>query len=125
MADIAVLGDERSILGFKPFGVDVHFFAEGSGSNAGSYVSSTGSSAGSSAGSIEDWFKGIVRMNYKLILVTETVAEKLKEQIDALWFKDLPVVLTIRGVGESSRVAFERLRRLVIKAVGTDLFQET
>jgi hypothetical protein len=35
------------------------------------------------------------------------------------------VVLTIRGVGESSRVAFERLRRLVIKAVGTDLFQET
>jgi vacuolar-type H+-ATPase subunit F/Vma7 len=114
MADIAVLGDERSIFGFKPFGVDVHF-----------YVKSSGSNAGSNAGSIEEWFKGIVRMDYKLILVTETIAEKLKEQIDALWFKELPVVLTIRGVGKSSRVAFERLRRLVIKAVGTDLFQET
>ena len=123
MADIAVLGDERSILGFKPFGVDVHFYSEGSGSIAGSEARSiAGSSEGSS---IEDWFKGIVRMDYKLILVTESIAGKLKEQIDALWFKELPVVLTIRGVGESSRVAFERLRRLVIKAVGTDLFQET
>jgi vacuolar-type H+-ATPase subunit F/Vma7 len=109
MADIAVLGDERSILGFKPFGVDVHFYGGGPGSDAGS---------------IEEWFKGIVRMDYKLILVTENIAGKLKEQLDALWFKELPVVLTIRGVGESSRVSFERLRRLVIKAVGTDLFQE-
>jgi vacuolar-type H+-ATPase subunit F/Vma7 len=118
MADIAVLGDERSILGFKPFGVDVHFYVKGSGPGAESADSK-------SAESMEEWFKGIVRMDYKLILVTETVAEKLKEQIDALWYKELPVVLTIRGVGESSRVAFERLRRLVIKAVGTDLFQET
>lgn len=105
MADIAVLGDERSILGFKPFGVDVYFYDKESGS-------------------IDEWFKGVVRKDYKLILVIETIAEKLKEQIDALWFKELPVVLTIRGVGESSRVSFERLRRLVIKAVGTDLFQE-
>jgi small neutral amino acid transporter SnatA (MarC family) len=49
----------------------------------------------------------------------------LKEQIDALWEKDLPVVLTIRGLGETSRVAFERLRGLVIKAIGTDLFKES
>jgi vacuolar-type H+-ATPase subunit F/Vma7 len=115
MADIAVLGDERSILGFKPFGVDVHFYAKGSGS---------GAESADTMDSMEEWFKGIVRKGYKLILVTEAVAEKLKEQIDALWFKELPVVLTIRGVGESSRVSFERLRRLVIKAVGTDLFQE-
>jgi vacuolar-type H+-ATPase subunit F/Vma7 len=105
MADIAILGDERSILGFKPFGVDVYFYDEESGA-------------------IDEWFKGVVRKDYKLILVLETIAEKLKEQIDALWFKELPVVLTIRGLGESSRVSFERLRRLVIKAVGTDLFQE-
>jgi vacuolar-type H+-ATPase subunit F/Vma7 len=105
MADIAVLGDERSILGFKPFGVDVYFYEK-------------------ELGSIDEWFKGVVRKDYKLILVIETIAEKLKEQIDALWFKELPVVLTIRGVGESSKASFERLRRLVIKAVGTDLFQE-
>jgi vacuolar-type H+-ATPase subunit F/Vma7 len=124
MADIAVLGDERSILGFKPFGVDIHFYAKGSGTGAGS-AGFRSQDSQDSPDSMEEWFKGIVRMGYKLILVTETVAEKLKEQIDALWFKELPVVLTIRGVGESSRVSFERLRRLVIKAVGTDLFQET
>ena len=106
MADIAVLGEERSILGFRPFGVDVYFY-EGGGESA------------------DEWFKGIVKKEYKLILVTENTAAKLKEQIDALWFREVPVVLTIRGVGESSRVSFERLRRLVIKAVGTDLFQES
>jgi len=106
MSDIAVLGEDRNISGFKPFGVDVYLF-EGKGET------------------ISEWFKEILKKDYKLILVTEGVSVKLKEQIDALWMKELPIVLTIRGMGETSRIAFERLRRLVIKAVGTDLFQES
>jgi len=48
----------------------------------------------------------------------------LKAQIEDLWEKQLPVVLTIRGLSESKGLAYDRLRRLVIKAIGTDLFKE-
>jgi vacuolar-type H+-ATPase subunit F/Vma7 len=105
MHSIAVLGEERNILGFKPFGVDVYLSHE---SNL----------------SLEEWFREIVKKKYRLILITETVANKLKAQIDELWERDFPVILTIGGVGKTSRMAFERLRSLVIKAVGTDLFKE-
>jgi V/A-type H+-transporting ATPase subunit F len=105
MASIAVLGEERTILGFKPYGVDVHFYTQ-------------------SAGPIEDWFREILKKDYRLIIITESVTGKLKEQIDALWEKELPVVLTVRGLGESTGAASQRLRMLVIKAVGTDLFKE-
>ena len=101
MASIAVIGEERNILGFKPFGVDVHFYSH-------------------KEEGIDDWFRSIVRKGYKLIIVSESIAVKLRQQIDALWEKELPVVLTIRGLGESTGVASERLRKLVIKAIGTD-----
>ena len=105
MANIAVVGEERNVIGFTPFGVDVYLSHE-------------------SGEDIEDWFRSIVRKEYKLILITETVAVRLKEQIQALWVKDFPVVLTISGLGETSSAAFDRLRGLVIKAVGTDLLKE-
>jgi V/A-type H+-transporting ATPase subunit F len=105
MASIAVLGAERNILGFQPFGVDVYFYHEGDEN-------------------MDEWFRQITKKDYKLILITESIAGQLQEQIDALWEKELPIVLTIRGLGETTRIAFERLRRLVIKAIGTDLFKE-
>jgi vacuolar-type H+-ATPase subunit F/Vma7 len=106
MADIAVVGEERNILGFKPFGVDVYLSQE-------------------SDENIEDWFRSIVKKEYRLILITETVARRLREQIQSLWERDFPVVLTISGLGETSSTAFDRLRSLVIKAVGTDLLKES
>ena len=105
MANIAVLGEERNVIGFRPFGVDVYLSHE-------------------SEKEIEDWFHSIVKKEYKLILITETVAAKLKGQIQSLWEKDFPVVLTISGLGETSSAAFDRLRSLVIKAVGRDLLKE-
>ncbi len=105
MSSIAVVGDERNILGFRPFGVDVHFYGQNSGDP-------------------DEWFRGIVKQGYKLIIVTESIAEMLKAQIEDLWEKQLPVVLTIRGLSESKGLAYDRLRRLVIKAIGTDLFKE-
>ncbi len=115
MSDIAILGEERNILGFKPFGIDVFFYHEEDREP-------------------EEWFREIVKRQYKLILVTDTVAVRLKTQIDELWEKELPVVLTISGLAASgpaaggpegtARPAFEHLRRLVIKAIGTDLFKE-
>ena len=105
MRSIAVLGEERNILGFKPFGVDIYLSHE-------------------SSESMQDWFKSILKREYRLILITETVAERLKEQIDELWEKDFPVILTISGLGKKTGFAFEHLRSLVIKAIGTDLFKE-
>ncbi len=105
MASIAVVGEERNILGFRPFGIDVYFYHDGDID-------------------INEWFKAIVKKDYKLILITDKIAVKLKEQIDILWERELPVVLTISSLGETSRLAFEHLRRLVIKAIGTDLFKE-
>jgi vacuolar-type H+-ATPase subunit F/Vma7 len=106
MANIAVVGEERNVLGFKPFGVDVYLSHE-------------------SNEEIEKWFRSILGKEYKLILITETVAARLQEQIQALWEKDFPVVLTISGLGETTSAAFERLRKLVIKAIGTDLLKES
>jgi vacuolar-type H+-ATPase subunit F/Vma7 len=106
-APIAVVGDERSILGFRPFGVDVHIAHQRPGDE-----------------SLGEWFDSIVRRGYRLILVTETVAAGVRARIDELWMRDFPVILTIRGMGESKRMAFEHLRGLIIKAVGTDLFKE-
>ena len=106
MSSIAVLGEERNVLGFKPFGVDVYLFYERDKDP-------------------EEWFKDIIKKKYDLIIVTESVAEKIKTQIDELWEKELPVVLTIRGLGEKARTSFDRLRKLVIKAVGADLLKES
>ena len=106
MSSIAVLGEERNILGFRPFGVDVYFYNEDDEK-------------------IDTWFNSVVKKDYKLIISTENIAVKVQEQIDVMWEKELPVVLTIRGLGETSRVSYERLRSLVIKAIGTDLFKET
>ena len=105
MASIAVLGEERNILGFKPFGVDIHFYSEGNEK-------------------VEEWFKNIAKKGYRLIIITESIAAMLRQEIDALWEKELPVVLTVRGLGETTGIASERLRKLVIKAIGTDLFEE-
>jgi vacuolar-type H+-ATPase subunit F/Vma7 len=105
---MAVIGEERNLMGFKPFGVDVFL-----------------SSERSSDTSLEEWFSSIVSGRYSLIMVTESIAEQVPEQLDALWRKDFPVVLTIRGAGPSRKLAFQRLRDLVIKAVGTDMFKET
>jgi len=105
MANIAVVGEERNVMGFKPFGVDVYLAHE-------------------VAEDLEEWFRSVLKKEYKLILITETVAKKLHEQIQALWEKDFPVVLTISGLGETTSGAFDRLRSLVIKAIGTDLLKE-
>ena len=105
MSSIAIVGEERNILGFKPFGVDVYLYETNK--------------------TPEEWFADILKKNYELIIITESIAEKVKEQIDELWEKELPVVLTIRGLGETTRTSFDRLRRLVIKAIGADLFKES
>ena len=105
MSSIAVLGKERNILGFKPFGVDVYLFHN-------------------NIKNADKWFADILKKRYELIIVTESIAEKIKDQIDELWEKELPVVLTIRGLGETTRSSFDRLRQLVIKAIGADLFKE-
>ena len=70
------------------------------------------------------FFKNIAKKGYRLIIITESIAVMLRQEIDALWEKELPVVLTVRGLGETTGIASERLRKLVIKAIGTDLFEE-
>lgn len=118
MGSIAVIGEERNILGFKPFGVDVYL--------AGERPQGQG---------LEEWFSAIVNRKYSLIMITEPVAEQVREQLDSLWERDFPVVLTIQGAGPTGGfapegagpakgLAFQRLRKLVIKAIGTDLFKE-
>jgi len=106
MDSIAVLGEKRNILGFKPFGVDVYFYTEGNIN-------------------IEELFKSIIKKKYKLILISESIAPKLKDQIEEIRKKELPVVLTIRGMGEKTSLAFEHLRSLVMKAIGIDIFKES
>jgi len=106
MDSIAAVGEERGLLGFKPFGVDVWLCSR-------------------DKSDIEELFKSVVKRNYKLILISESLALRLEDQINELRQRDLPVVLTIRGMGEKTSFAFEHLRSLVMKAIGTDIFKES
>ncbi|MFW6138274.1 MAG: V-type ATP synthase subunit F [Spirochaetota bacterium] len=105
MASIAVVGKNRTLLGFKPYGVDVYFYQEKE--------------------DISEWFSSIVKKGYTLIMVSEAVADELSQEIDQLWQKELPVILTIKGLKGPTGTSFDRLRKLVIRAIGTDIFRES
>ena len=66
--------------------------------------------------------KKIIRQDYGIIFVTETVALKVDDIIREYLYKVKPSIVVIPGLGERNNYAVSVLRLAIIKAVGTDLF---
>jgi V/A-type H+-transporting ATPase subunit F len=109
MSDIAVIGDRDSVLGFKALGVSTYFWNEETASNS------------------EEWKNAIdevVDKDYKIIFITEEYHKKCRERIEELYYRVFPVFIAIPNNKGTQKYGFEIVRRLVARAIGTDIFAQ-
>lgn len=98
---MAVIGDKDSIFAFKAVGVEV-FGAE------------TDAEA-------KTQIKKLAKENYKVIFITEDLAEKLEEYLDRYRTAPYPAVIPIPRGGASTGYAMTSLKRDMEKAIGADI----
>ncbi|NMA54874.1 MAG: V-type ATP synthase subunit F [Firmicutes bacterium] len=102
MPNIAVIGDNDSVLGFKAVGVTVFPVSE------------------------PDEVKAVLRSlardeTYRVIFITEEAAAAAKEQVANLQKRMTPVLTLIPGSRGSMGFGMEQIKRNVEKAVGADI----
>jgi len=102
MPDIALIGDEVSILGFKALGIEV--FPLKNPEEA------------------EETFKKI-KKEFNLIFITESFAKNILGLIEEI-SKERSCLVTIIPDLRTKGVARQRLRLLAKKAAGIDIFKE-
>ena len=103
MPDVAVIGDELSILGFKALGIEV--FPLKNPEEA------------------EETLKKI-KKEFNLIFITESFASKSLGLIEEISKERSCLITIIPDLSPAKGVARERLRLLARKAVGIDIFKE-
>lgn len=100
---IAILGSERSILGFKALGVQAF-----------------------SVKTQEDFEKvknNIEKDNYAVVFVTSKVAERFSKDLQDFYERSLPAVLIVPGSEKESKKGWEQLKRIIEKAAGTSIIE--
>jgi len=103
-AKIGAIGENDVMLIFKAVGVDV--FPANDIEIASSII------------------KKLVKEQYGIIFITETIAYKMDSLLNEYANKMLPSIVIIPGLGERNDFAIERLRQAIIKAVGADIISE-
>lgn len=63
-------------------------------------------------------------MRYKLIIVSETLAEQLSEQLKFYEAKSFPTILCLPEAKKSSNFALKNLVKKTKNALGLDIFKE-
>ena len=109
MSDIAIIGDRDSVLAFKALGVKTFFWNE------------------DTASTHEEWadaLNEIIKQDFKIIFITEDFHSKCRERIEELYYRVFPVIIAIPNNKGSKKYGFEIVRRLVARAIGTDIFAE-
>lgn len=107
MSDIAVIGDRDSVLAFKALGVSTYFWTD------------------ETASTEEEWksvLKEIVDKDYKIVFITEDYHLKCKNYIEELYYRVFPVFIAIPNNKGSKQYGFDLVRKLVARAIGTDIF---
>lgn len=100
---IAILGSKNSILGFKAIGLET--FA---------------------VQSIEDAkiLLKVAKSNlYAIIFITEDWAKKLRKEIDEIAGQALPAILTVPSPKGASKEGIRNLKKIVERAVGSDILK--
>lgn len=98
---MAVVGDKDSVFAFKAVGVEV-------------FPAETEEEA-------KERVRTLARENYKVIFITEDLAEKIEEFLNRYRTKAYPVVLPIPKGGQSTGYAVNSLKRDMDKAIGADI----
>ncbi len=109
MSDIAVIGDRDSVLAFKALGVKTFFWDD------------------DTATDIEGWKKAldqVINKDFKIVFITEDFHKKCRERIEDLYYRVFPVIIAIPNNKGTKKYGFEIVRRLVARAIGTDIFAE-
>jgi len=107
MSDIAIIGDRDSVLAFKALGVAVYFWTTDMAHNE------------------DEWKKeidSVIAKDYKIIFITEDFHMKIRHRIEELYNRVFPVIIAIPNNKGSKQYGFDLVRKLVAKAIGTDIF---
>lgn len=104
MYKIAVLGDKDSIYGFAALGLDIYPVP----------ISDDISKA-------KKKLKELAEENYAVIYIVESLAEKLKNEIQHYRSERLPAIIPIPGASGNTSFGMRMLRKSVEQAVGSDI----
>lgn len=102
MYKIAILGDRDSIYGFATLGMETF------------PVDDTESA--------ERTLKTLAAKDYAIIYITEDLCAKISDEVAKYNDQRLPAIIPIPGVAERNGAAMDNLQKLVIQAVGSDIF---
>jgi len=100
---LAILGEKKSILGFKALGIDTFGIT-----------------------SEEDFQKAAKKTGeeeYAILFITEELAEKYEERIEKLYKKALPAILIIPGISPKAEKGKQALRKIIEKALGSEIIK--
>lgn len=101
MYKIGVIGDKQSVLGFKAVGLDV-------------FDCSTSDEA-------KNIIQRIVKENYAIIYITESICSDISNEINEFNSMRLPAIVPIPGMDGSLGIGVSRIKKAVEKAVGADI----
>lgn len=102
MYKIAILGDRDSIYGFATLGIET-FPVD-------------------SIESGERTLRTLAATDYAIIYITEGLMASISDEVEKYKDQRLPAIIPIPGVAERNGAAMENLQKLVIQAVGSDIF---
>ncbi len=102
---IAVVGDFDTVSIFRSVGVMVYPVDEGEGEH--------------------EVIEQVFEEDYKIIFLTERLAEKYSSLLDKIDSETFPMVVLIPDQRGSTGLAFRRIRETVKKAIGADILKET
>ncbi len=102
MKKVAVIGKYETVFPFKSFGIEC-------------IVCNTGLEA-------REKIREIVSMEYGLIFLEEEYYDDVKDVVEELREAATPAITLIPGAGGSTGKAKEKLKSLILKAIGIDVF---
>ncbi len=102
MYKVAILGDRDSIYGFATLGLQT-FPVEDPQEAAAK-------------------LRELASNDYAIIYITETIMAQISEEIERYKEDKIPAIIPIPGVAERNGAAMDNLQKLVIQAVGSDIF---
>lgn len=100
---LAIVGKRETVMPFLATGARVVYVKEGE-----------------CAGTVED----LIREGTKIILFTEEFIDELNDTLQKFRTETLPCLIPIPSGRGKSKIAIERIRGVIKKAVGADIFLE-
>ena len=102
-AKIAAFGEKDIMLIFKAIGIEVFSVSEKT--------------------KPEVQLEKLIKEDYAIIFITETVALEVSGVIKKYMNKTLPSIVVIPGLGKKENFAVDLLRQAVVRAMGVSLFE--